>query len=260
MYTRCPECGTEHRISVTQLKAGGGLLTCAHCLAEYDAAPALATTRRGLTSNINNSAPTSNLIPPKDHQFSRQTIKTADLPVTKNSVTGFGRAENVESEVADSPFSVTNALMYALGSLAFLIVLGLQIFAFESQKLSQNSFFRPLLNSVCKTLGCELQPYSAPNNIKIMDRTLNKIDDPKPGLDFGLLFSNKSGIEQAYPKIKLVLNDDYGQAVAQRIFDPSEYLPNWDEKKTMPNDIPVEIHLFVAKPQREVGGFSIDLL
>lgn len=132
-----------------------------------------------------------------------------------------------------------------------------QIYLFEGQHLAQTARLRPWLESLCAALGCELPPFKDLGRLRILDRALNRVDEQRTGLEFRLSFANESSLPQAFPAIQLVLNELDGSPIAERLFEPQDYLPEWRPGLTMPVGQPFEIRLALAKPSREVGGFTV---
>ncbi len=152
---------------------------------------------------------------------------------------------------------MTDSRRWGAGVLALTMLLSLQILAFESRRLAQNVHVRPWLDRVCAGLGCVLPPFKDIGRLQVTDRALNRMGGSKEGLEFSLTFVNRSVLPQAFPKLKLVLNELGGSPIAERLFEPPEYLPEWRPGLLMPVGRPFEIQLSLAKPSREVGGFTI---
>jgi predicted Zn finger-like uncharacterized protein len=269
VYTRCPDCHTAFRVNVDQLRASQGEVQCERCQTVFNALPSLAMTAKGAVARgaaqaaggetalaghfaglAEAGAPLGRLPDPEDVDLDAD--EEPDLPASKVAA---AVAEDEEPEPTGSGFG--QILFYAFGSLAFAGLLGFQIFAFKSQSLAQQAFLRPWLTRVCATLGCELPLFRDLDRIKIVDRALNAGEGARPSLEFSMIFENESSLPQAFPRLKLVLNDLHGQAVAERIFEPSEYLDDWREGATMPLGQRIEVRLRMVKPERDVSDFAV---
>lgn len=291
MYTRCPACKTAYRVSVSQLRDGRGEVRCEHCQTVFDALPTLAMTAHGASQEAPPppEAPVLTheetlVVPPgleKRRPFRVETestrIETPAVapPEPRSALRGEPRpvastprprrAEPASAPAADEPeeeatLSVSRILLYGVGSLVFAILLIFQILAFEYRGLAQNAQVRPLLEALCGPVDCDLPPFRDLRRILIKDRALNPADGSRPGLEFSMLFVNESDLPQSYPRLKLMLNDVRGQTVAERVFDPAEYVHDWTEGALMPPEKPVEIHLQLARPSKDVAGFTLELL
>jgi predicted Zn finger-like uncharacterized protein len=259
VYTRCPACKKAYRIGVEQLRAKGGEVECEHCHAVFNALASLAKTV-------------------KDASDQKQPVQPESTPVLGDresvAVPGFQRERLEELDSAWKPEAGEEALMPQtdLRSLArslkdskrlrwagaALALLGIQVFGFEGQRLAQNLQARPVLESLCAVVRCSLPPFKDAEHLAILDRSLNAGRDNKERLDFRLVFANRSKLPQAFPNIRLVLDALDGQPVAERVFVPLEYFAEWQDEDSMPVGQSYEIRLSLAKPSREVGGFSIE--
>jgi len=92
-----------------------------------------------------------------------------------------------------------------------------------------------------------------------VDRALHPAPNGIDGYEFSLALSNQSSLSQVFPSLKLVLAELNGRAIATRVFAPEEYLGE-DPPTRMPVGKPFEVKLLIAKPSREIGGFSFELI
>lgn len=253
MYTRCPECKTAQRIDIRALRDSHGEVECSFCHTVFDALPSLALTVRGANRVVTAVAvPSAEVDSSEGHERGAAT-RMAPAPVTP-------RAEPSDDESEEEiEASISQVVLYGIGSLAFLVLLGFQIFAFETLALAQSPLVRPWLDLICDPLGCELPPFRNPRQIRILDRALNPSNGAKPGLEFSMIMVNEAALPQGFPKLKLTLNDVSGHAVAERTFDPAEYVADWQEGAVMNPKTPIELHLLLRRPEREVGGFEVEL-
>lgn len=173
------------------------------------------------------------------------------------------RPESPDPLAADQPFRrrfrpSSDTLRWGGGALALLILLLIQVYSFEGKRLAQIPQVRPALENLCAVFGCTLSPFRDPDRLQILDRTLNMAANAKSGFEFSLVFANQADLPQAFPKLKLVLDELDGKPVAERVFEPIEYLADWQEGALMPVGKLFEVRLAIAKPSREVGGFTIE--
>ena len=72
--------------------------------------------------------------------------------------------------------------------------------------------------------------------------------------------SNQADFSQPYPNIKLTLFDYNGNAFANRVFQPNDYLTEDAVPNLMAADATTEISLKIAAPETKVGGSTFDLI
>lgn len=265
MYTRCPECQTAYRIDIDQLRAGRGEALCERCHIVFNALASLATTvkessvvgpvRLVKTPVLGDQEA---VVLPRFERDRLDELDSAKVPELRTEVRGLAAEPRRPRSRNRLPMGETWA--WAGGAVVLSILLASQILAFEGRRLAQNVHTRPWMESLCSTLGCTLQPFRDVGNLQILDRTLTLAGRPKDGFEFTLVFANQSDLPQAYPRLKLVLNQLDGRPAAERLFEPAEYLPDWSAGSRMLVGVPVEISLSLSRPSREIGGFAIDFL
>jgi predicted Zn finger-like uncharacterized protein len=263
MYTRCPECKTAYRIDISQLRAGRGEALCERCHTVFNALASLSTTVKdaavpGPARLVNTPVLGDHeaVVLPKFERDRLEELDAAEMPGNREGVgmlkTDPRQPKPRKSGLPEEPWA------WAGGALVLLILLISQILAFEGRRLAQNVHARPWMDGVCSTLGCALPPFRDIGNLRITDRLLTMAGGPRDGFEFNLVFANQSDLPQAYPKLRLVLNELNGRPAAERLFAPAEYLPEWHEGRLMPVGTPVEVSLALARPSRDIGGFTIE--
>lgn len=220
MFTQCPECRTNHRITARQLRQHRGLFRCKTCKAQFDA-----------LQSISDTAPKKK--PYLDyHQAELQPLWEPAQPAKFHVVWRTGL------------------------SIAILLLFG-QFIYFEGGHLAQNPALRPTLASLCTTLGCELPPYRNVAELQILHSELQLQTDHNYRLRAAI--ANQSVFTQGYPRLKLSLADVNGENYAARIFTPQDYLPQQPQASIAAGGA-VEIGIDIAAPAEPVGGFTIELL
>ena len=83
---------------------------------------------------------------------------------------------------------------------------------------------RPWLQRGCAVLGCRLPAWSEPSALRIQARDM-RADPLRPDvLTMEVAFRNDAASAQAWPCLRLRLDDVAGQALASGVFAPSQYL------------------------------------
>lgn len=183
MYTECPHCQKQFKISVQQLKDSEGRYLCNRCYAEFDPVPYL--------KNDGFIAFCSNL---------------------------FNRPKQITSYQSEEPSISNNVWLYSV--IAGLVLFSLQLIYFESSSIAQNKSFRPWLEKVSNIYDWPLEPYKDLQAITVLDASLESTASGAYLFKMGLV--NQAEFTQAYPSIKLSLIDFVGRTFAQRVFKPEE--------------------------------------
>lgn len=146
------------------------------------------------------------------------------------------------------------------GIIGLLGLLLLQVGLFKTSAVVQSPTLRPALETLCARAHCQLPALHHVAAIHIIDRGLHTAYDGSGALEFHATLVNEFDLPQAFPNIRLSLNELDGSLLAQRVFSRKDYLPGSSAAAQMPAKLPVEIKLSIAKPLAEVGGFTLDLL
>jgi len=262
IYTQCPLCKTAYRITVAQLRQGQGEAYCLDCQASFNALQALAETadRAGTDSLPSHQAPRLGKLEATGTPSRQDTGRTQERTGT-SILTGNIPGKNPNTPAIwepPHPAPKTGRLAWGIGTVLMAALLALQVGWFAGPGLAQNERLRPWLEKACGSLGCRLPPYHAPRRIQIISHDLRPASGGIEGYEFTLVLANQAPLPQAFPAIKLSLETYNGSPAAIREFQPEEYLTG-SSPRLMPLGDPVEIRLPLAKPSREIGGFSFEL-
>lgn len=278
LYTQCPQCQTTYRVTAAHLRIGRGLAQCQQCLSTFNALDALDETPL-MAAKV---ASAGNL-PPRLSQLDAVSLPTAetatrmatqrpssqlprlgqldvvDRPAKASILADFDGAE----ESLDLPWqhdrqAPRRPWLWGGGSLLLLALLAAQGFWYEGPFLLQNKSARLWLERACQELGCVLPPFRAPSLFYVLSHDFTPAANNVEGYEFSLVFVNDAPLPQAYPAIKLTL-DGNGTTAATRLFKPGDYLAK-DAPPVMAQGEIKQVRLLLAKPSREVDGFSFELL
>ncbi len=267
LYTRCPTCKALYRIGIAQLRNGRGEAWCPRCQIVFNALDALADSAARAAACP--ARPSQAFQPSRLEAIEPAAAKKAGLAAPRISAMPplasleetTDRLAGWDARIEDGARGSAPAarIAWGLGVFLLLAALGGQFWLFEGPRWMQDESLRPWLETACRSLRCQLPVFRAPGRIQIIDHALHPAPDGSEGYEFLLVLANQASLPQAFPAVKLVLSGNDGRPAAARIFRPEEYLPK-SATKLMPVGQPQEIRLLLAKPQREIGGFSFELL
>ncbi|MGX5729031.1 DUF3426 domain-containing protein [Pseudoxanthomonas beigongshangi] len=146
----------------------------------------------------------------------------------------------------------------ALCALALALVL--QVMLADRARLAGDAGWRPLLATLCSTLGCSLPPWREPQAFAMLDRDVR----PVPGAPGVLLaqatFRNDARWSQPWPVLMLTLRDADGRTLGARAVRPAEYLPRdgADATTTIGPGQSAQVAVRVREPSANVVAFSFD--
>lgn len=104
------------------------------------------------------------------------------------------------------------------------LVLALQVLLADRARLAEDPRWRPLLETVCGTLGCELPPWHEPAAFTMLDRKVRPATHASGALRVDATFRNDARWSQAWPPLQLALSDADGRVLGSRVFLPQDYL------------------------------------
>ncbi|WP_082411722.1 DUF3426 domain-containing protein, partial [Methylogaea oryzae] len=142
-----------------------------------------------------------------------------------------------------------------------VLVLCYQALFFESDRWAQQQpGLRPWLERICPRLGCQVSEFRDTSRIGVVERDLTPAHNGVDGLEFRAVLANYADQPQPYPRLKLTLSQYNGAPMAQRVFNPQDYLQPSAAGGKMAAGAAVEVRLTIANPGKDVGGFSFELL
>lgn len=105
-----------------------------------------------------------------------------------------------------------------------LLLLGQLAYFLRDPLAARYPELRPLFASACQTLGCRMGLPQNADQIKILGSDLQSEPGSSKRLTLALTIANQARYAQAWPILQLTLTDTRDNALARRIFAPSEYL------------------------------------
>lgn len=141
---------------------------------------------------------------------------------------------------------------------ALLLSLGLLSLIAERDTLAADARWRPWLERTCETLPCTLSPWREPAAMQLMTRDVR----PHPSVPGALLisasFRNQAQWAQPWPQLDLTLSDLNGQPIAQRQFQPDQYLGIGARESLIQPDQTASVTLEVRDPGKQAVAFEFD--
>lgn len=116
--------------------------------------------------------------------------------------------------------------LFGLAAVPLLLLLaGQTAYYYRVELASRMPVTRPYLEQACGWIGCSVPlPHNA-DLLKIESSDLEADTEYPSKVTLATTVSNRANFRQAYPLLELTLTNHADQAVARRVFAPSEYLP-----------------------------------
>lgn len=123
--------------------------------------------------------------------------------------------------------------LYVLIILALtLILLGQVAYFMRGELAATLPGSRPLLNALCRPLGCVVPLPKQLSRQAIVSSSLEHDTEQKSRIRLSFLLANRTGQAQAWPHVILTLSDVREAPVAQKAFAPEVYLPRGISPRT----------------------------
>lgn len=161
---------------------------------------------------------------------------------------------------ADNDPNPVRTTGWLLLCLLAILGLGAQLIWFERAQLARYSELSSVYALLCDQVDCSLE---RPTLAFIENHGL--ILQPHPqyrdALNATILLENRAPFEQPWPALSLRFTDLKGRVVAQRTFQPDEYLDAETlDPKQMPPGQSMQINLELAAPGRRGASYELELV
>lgn len=264
MHVDCPACQTRLQVRAEQLRLARGEVCCSVCRHCFDALARLQD-----DGPPPESAPLA--APPPDVTaavpplvFGSEEMSVAgDEPAVGTTTEPPWEDEDLH-EVEAAPRRAAWWWM-ALGGVAGAL-LGVQVLMVFGPRWLADPAWRPLLEWGCARLQSVGAPCALPAlaDVRLLALEAHQFTT-HPQREGGLLFEaelvNRAPFAQAYPQIRLSVEDPFGGSMAIGTFAPEAYLQeSMDSSALLAPDARVPIHLELLDPGRQAAGYRFELL
>ncbi len=149
-------------------------------------------------------------------------------------------------------------LGWGLLNLIALLALAGQYVAYNFDEMARQDEYRPWLERLCPTLGCELPPRVDISQIKSSNLVVRSHPDFAGALVVDAIIYNRASFAQPFPLLEIRFDDINGQTQARRTFKPGEYLSGeLAGQREMPSQIPIHIALDILDPGAKAVNYSL---
>jgi predicted Zn finger-like uncharacterized protein len=295
METRCPQCHTVFRVAEEQLAIADGKVRCGECSHVFNARDNVIDVGDRQIETINIEVPDIkvkdiSLDDNEDQQQAEDEQATApDAPEQAQAPVELSEDADVDQPPEETPppegkdkagYDVTelypelrkapafqpppSARATFVWSVAILLLLGLlfvQLVYFNRDRLAAKPKLRPLLESMCETMDCELAGRRAPALIRLQSHKVLSHPKEKQALRVEAIIINEADFVQAYPLLRLRFRNLDGKLLATREFLPKHYLPtDVDRQAGMTPGEPVNTVLDIIDPGKKAISYEFDFL
>ncbi len=254
--TRCPKCSARFKVTDAQLNAHDGLVRCGRCHNIFDAQKYLHDDESGRQLSL----PIGYDFQPGESDLT-PIPNIPELEAERTTLAQQVRfVEELTDEVLEQPAHKINwyGILFAL----FLVLMLLAQFAyyFRVELGARLPGTKPLLAKYCAILHCTV---ALPQNAGLIaiDSSELEADPNKSNLVIlQVLVHNRAPYALAHPSLELTLTNSQDQAIARRVFHPSDYLKKGDDGKLgVPAHRDLDIRLRMNTTDLKPSGYRVFL-
>ena len=162
-------------------------------------------------------------------------------------------------EVAEPAPSRGRAVAWALGSLVLALALLAQVAHQYRQQLVRHPQVGPLLRAAYDSLGLPLSPNWDVGAFELRQWGNDELPGATGRLTVRASLTNRASFAQPHPLLRLEFDDRYGEALASRDFQPSEYLRNSeDASRLLEPGASADVELVIVDPGKDAVGYQLD--
>jgi Protein of unknown function (DUF3426) len=136
------------------------------------------------------------------------------------------------------------------------LLLGLQWLLADRARLAADPQWRPVLNTVCKVLRCELPPWREPSAFTLLQRDVRQHPNIPGALRVSATFRNDARWPQPWPSLRLALSDVNGRPAGERSFSADEYLGGPPSQPELASGESATVAMDILEPAARIVAYD----
>ena len=203
-----------------------------------------------LATEMENTAPIS------DEQIENAMHHKTAYAGSNASIMGGFESDPLEMEWSET--SHKRRWLWFVGIIAMALLLALQVAWLRFDTLSKQPNYRPYYAHICKIVGCELTKLVDINKIRANNLVVRSHPEKSNALIVDVILVNTADFEQSYPALRLEFSGINNEPIANRNFQPSEYLKGeLAGSQIMKNNQPIQLSLELVDPGETAVNYRI---
>ncbi len=226
MKTHCPQCGTQFRITETQINIANGYVRCSICEEIFNVNDVMNNT----SLQHDNQQPLLNNGHADKHSpelsISESQKDAFDFfDKDNNELMGHVVPEEFRESQPSYSTSATSTVLWGIGFLLLIVTLLVEYAWFNRDQLIQVPEIQAEIKKICQTFDCKNLAMRDPEKIELVTKNIFSHPNEKDILMVNVTMKNSASFSQPYPVMNITFTDIRGTTVASRHFLPNEYLP-----------------------------------
>jgi len=232
IYTRCPHCETAFKVYPDHLKIAEGNVRCGQCHEVFNAL-----------------------------HFQMEEIPENE----KESLEEIGEDELLHELEAQEHAKlkskqIRSHLIWGIVSVFLVAILAGQFVWFTQPDLIlQHQQLRPLLETACEYLQCDLPPTRNPDLFQVTKKYMDKGDEENDTVKLLFIFENKADFPQPYPTLEIRFEDEHKQLIGIRRFMPKEYLDSLPDQTDLSSGSAAQVELLFQNALKEMHTYGYEV-
>jgi len=247
METRCDQCKSRFRLTEAQLRQAYGKVRCGECGAVFNALLAL--------KNYDGE------LPPRYQQRTPQgkdsNADDAEATARENLNQALSLHEAMYGSERRSFFAL-GPLSWFIGILLLLALGAVQAIYYQRYQLIEDPRFQQQVISLCQLLPCAQREFSSAEQIRLVERNVFTHPVTANALMVTGSFVNQAPFAQKMPELLISLFDVQGRLIANRLFQPNEYLLEDRNRNVVAPEIPVQFRLEIVDPGTDALTYEFE--
>jgi predicted Zn finger-like uncharacterized protein len=247
METRCDQCKSRFRLTEAQLRQAYGKVRCGECGAVFNALLAL--------QNYDGE------LPPR---YQQQTPEEADSK-TDNAEAAARENLNQALSLHEAMYGSERRSFFAFGPLSWFIgillllaLVAVQAIYYQRYQLIEDPRFQQQVISLCQLLPCAQSEFSSAEQIRLVERNVFTHPVASNALMVTGSFVNQAPFAQKMPELLISLFDVQGRLIANRLFQPNEYLLEDRNRNVVAPQLPVQFRLEIVDPGTDALTYEFE--
>lgn len=261
METSCPHCSSRYRVSDNQLQAALGSVKCGQCGEVFNALQSLKSFEGKLPSDYQ-PKPVIN----KNSEAIKRAAMANSRPA-EPAVAGERRVDERRSDLSlheamyghERNSLASFAPYFWFIGILLLIVTGIaQGVYYHRYQLIDKPRFQQQVLTLCELVPCAESGFSSISQIKLLERNVFTHPVTSDALMVSGSFVNQAPFAQKFPDMLVSLFDIRGDLIANRVFEPAEYLQNNKNIATLEPNKPVQFRLEIIDPGTDALTYEFE--
>jgi predicted Zn finger-like uncharacterized protein len=251
METACNQCNSRFRLSEKQLKQAYGKVRCGECGCIFNALHGL--------KNYEGELPPNYFEQLEDDPGEDKTLPVTDFESVTES------EERRELSLHEAMYGSERRSFFTLGPLGWFIgilLLGAvgiaQAIYYQRYQLIEDPRYQQQVINLCEVLPCAATAFASTEQLRLLERNVFTHPIASDALMVTGSFTNQAPFAQKLPDMLISLFDVQGKLIANRLFTPSEYMPDEKNRGVIKPEAIVQFRIEVVDPGTDALTYEFE--